>query len=401
MSRRLPRLQFVLPAVVDPPRICTTVQVPDDPQHIAAFLGAIRGLASAYNWQNDTAHTAKDVARVWRDVFDQIVMGNCSIAGSDDMQFRQEGCKLQFSVDCVNWITLYDPTDCIAELSGQHGPGGDIPEGQCRTQAATFQANGRYLLPFSVQGGNRITVTGQSGGANDNGLHWFCPDGKYYTLGSCSGGQVFDGADPLPSAFHMALIAKVNGIYYDVSTDGAGFLVPDGTSPHDLEFFVNDSILSDNSGSYSFTVEVCNTPSATWSHDFDFTMSDGGWAAYVGNAIYSAGVGWRNGGPAANETCYIKFDLLHDTTLTVWDTPFVTDAAAIGYQGCAITANGTTLHRDDSLASTPGGTISYAGTFPMLTGQSLIFFVNTNAGSPHNTICASMHFEGIGTDPFV
>jgi hypothetical protein len=401
MSKRYPLATFVLPAVVDPPRICTTIQVPNDPQHIAAFLGAIRGLGSAYNWADDLAHTAKDVATVWRDVFDNIVVGNCASAGGDDMQFRQNGCKLEFSIDCVNWITLYDPTECIAQLTGQPGPGGDIPANECQNYTLVLQANQRLLLPVGVQGGNRITVTGQAGGASDGTSSWNCPDGTPYILGACIGSAGHAGGDPSPVAYHMALLALVDGIYYDVSTDGSGFLVPDGTVLTSLEFVVNDDDISNNSGSYSFTVEVCNTPTATWTHDFDFTVSDGNWTAYVNNAVYSAGVGWRNGGSAADETCYIKFDLLHDTTLNVWDAPFTTDAANIGYQGAALTGNGTQLVRDNSLADSPGGTLSFAGSFAMLSGQSLIFFVNTNSGAPHNTIVASMHFEGTGTDPFI
>jgi len=401
MSKRFPRAKYVLPAIVNPVKICTTVMVPNEPQHIAAFLGAIRGLGSAVNWQDDIGHTAKDVANVWRDVFDLIVMGNCAQAGSDDVQFRQNGCKLEFSIDCVNWQTLYDPTDCIAQLTGQPGPGGDIPANDCRSYTLVLQANQRLLLPVSVQAGNIITVTGQSGGASDGTTSWNCPDGTPYVLGACVGAPGHAGGDPSGTAYHMELLALVDGIYYAVGSDGDGFIVPTGTSVVALEFTVNDSDLSDNSGSYSFTVEVCNTPTATWTRDFDFTVDDGNWTAYVNNAVYSAGVGWRNGGSAANETCYVKFDMLHDTRITVWDAPFTTDAANIGYQGAALTANSVQLVRDDSLADSPGGTLSWAGTYDLLAGQSIIFFVNTNAANPHNTIVASMHFEGTGVDPFV
>lgn len=60
-----------LPAVVNPPeRRCVTVQIPDHEDHWAAFWGVLFELAKAYSWEDDTAHTAKDVAQVWREVYE-------------------------------------------------------------------------------------------------------------------------------------------------------------------------------------------------------------------------------------------------------------------------------------------------------------------------------------------
>jgi len=57
--------RYVLPEEVDPEeRLCATVPVPNDPDHIAAFMGAVYGLSKPYVWGNDEAHTAIDVAKV-------------------------------------------------------------------------------------------------------------------------------------------------------------------------------------------------------------------------------------------------------------------------------------------------------------------------------------------------
>jgi len=396
------KMFWPLPRTVDTiPRLCYQVEVPNDERHIAAFMGAIYGLSRWYNWERDETHTAKDIAEVWRDIMTKVQLCGPSTATGDDMQFRQNGCKLEYSIDCATWYTLYDPTECILKVTGQQGPADPIPTNECHTFPMVLQANQRLLLPVSVNDGNVITVTGQTGGASDGTAAWNCPDGTPYVLGACVGLPGHTTGDLSGPGYHMELLALVDGIYYPVGTDGDGFIVPAGTGEVQLEFMVNDSDLSNNSGSYQFSVEVCNTPTATWSQDFDFTADDGGWAAYANNAVYSAGVGWRNGGSATDETCYVVFTLLHDTRLTVWDAPFTTDAANIGYQGAVLTGNGVALHRDDSLADSPGGTLSYAGGYDLLAGQTIIFQINTNVATPHNTICASMHFEGVGDNPFI
>jgi hypothetical protein len=63
MTRKNPPAQWVLPDVVNPPdSICITVPVPNDRKHIGAFYGALFNLTSARFWQDDLAHTAREVA---------------------------------------------------------------------------------------------------------------------------------------------------------------------------------------------------------------------------------------------------------------------------------------------------------------------------------------------------
>lgn len=63
--------RYILPAVIDPPRICVQIEIPNDLHHIIAFWGHFELLARAYSWGNDEAHTALEVAAVWRDVWDK------------------------------------------------------------------------------------------------------------------------------------------------------------------------------------------------------------------------------------------------------------------------------------------------------------------------------------------
>jgi hypothetical protein len=75
------KAKWVLPTVVNPGvQRCYQVKVPDDPQHIAAFFGAMYALTKPYNWEDDSAHTAIDVGAVWDDIYQQLAVIECGTA---------------------------------------------------------------------------------------------------------------------------------------------------------------------------------------------------------------------------------------------------------------------------------------------------------------------------------
>jgi len=294
MSKRYPLQKWVLPLVMDPPRLCATVQVPNDIQHIAAFYGALYELTRWFNWQEDPAHLAVLAAEPWKEIFDQITLGDCvPVAGSDDMQFRQNGCKLEYSIDCVIWNTLYDPTDCIQAAIRQGTTTGQIPVGECREFSIVLQANQRALLPVQVSDAWTLEISDMQGAWSDGTAEWNCPDGTPYVLGSCVGSGGHAGDDPNPGALHMALLAAIDGAFYDVS---AGLItIPAGVALQNLTFQANDSDLSNNSGSISFKVRVCANAAVAWDCTIDFAASDGGFVvAPSGGGEYTAGQGWTD-----------------------------------------------------------------------------------------------------------
>lgn len=60
---------YLLPSVIDPVgTLCVCVPLPNDPDHIRAFLGQLDALAKWYTWERDEAHTGRLVAEVWREV---------------------------------------------------------------------------------------------------------------------------------------------------------------------------------------------------------------------------------------------------------------------------------------------------------------------------------------------
>jgi len=260
MSIRNPRARLTLPAIVDPEhRLCFTVPVPNERYHLAAFRGAILNLASALNWQDDPDHTAREVALVWREIYDLIVLckpADITIESWDEdltslcESLRWHNGVLQ-GLCCGDWVNIpgggpstnVQPTD-----------GGTPVAGSTTCYKAVLQANGKWLLPVQVSEGDIITVNGAVGGWSDGTISWYCPNGGFYTLGACGTGSAPSGSDPVPTISHMRLIAEVDTTFYD-AIDNA-IAVPAGLTDVNVTFQANDASLSDNFGSIAFDVCV-------------------------------------------------------------------------------------------------------------------------------------------------
>lgn len=57
-----------LPEIIDPPRKCICIPVPDEPFHRQAFFGALNELGWQHNWQRDPEHKAMPVSIVWNQI---------------------------------------------------------------------------------------------------------------------------------------------------------------------------------------------------------------------------------------------------------------------------------------------------------------------------------------------
>lgn len=65
--------QFDLPETIDPERICVCFEIPNERYHIRAFWTALYRLTLWNSWAADEAHTAREVAAVWRDVWNTAI----------------------------------------------------------------------------------------------------------------------------------------------------------------------------------------------------------------------------------------------------------------------------------------------------------------------------------------
>lgn len=290
--------KFPLPAVVDPPkRIYVCIPVPDVMGHRQAFMGALLNLAKWYSWQEDTAHTALAVARVWREIFDDVLdqlnqkLESCSetcpdpetpgLFAEDDMQLRikpGDECIIQTLCGDGTWMDWYDPRGCIPGSVSQPEPVDQPAVGQCLEFDVKLDGNGLYHLPVPVSSLDTITITDARGGWWDGTVSpWHCPNGQSFFLGACVGSGGMSGTDPAPAINHMRLIASLDGDYVDAFN--TAITIPQGLAATDLIFQANDSDLDDNKGSISFHVSYCHnnpTPAGDCLFD-DFTDNDGGW----------------------------------------------------------------------------------------------------------------------------
>lgn len=288
--RRNPPARWALPEVIDPAdRLCFRVEVPNDRNHIAAFMGALFELTKGYSWADDPAHKAKDVAKVWKPIFDRLIVEDCGApitpcppvalcppvgAEMDEgMRFRispDDPCIIQIECAADQWQNWYDPSNCLVGHEAQHTGGGILAAGECQEYDVLLQGSGQWLLPVPVSSGYTITVSALTGAWSDNGVAWTCPTGYQYFLGECTGtANGTQSGDPLNTAPHMMLIAHYQDVFTAVTHDVA-FTIPGGTPDTNLTFQANDATLSDNAGSIAFHVKVCAAAAAggitpTWS----------------------------------------------------------------------------------------------------------------------------------------
>lgn len=302
-TRRNPKARYVLPDVVNPPGTrCFSVPVPDNVFHVAAFLGQIKALASAYSWQDDQDHTALLVAAVWKDIFDGLE--GCDV----QTLLRMSGdCQwIEYSYDNgVSWSQLVNVNTCanaaITEAisdgvltgPGQQPAGGEVPSNDCWIYNVELQANSRWLCPVPVESGYTVAVENANGGwADGNTITavWACPNGTAYVLGACYGAIDTDPNDPVPTVSHMRLIGFCDDIYMDMYN--TTYEVPDGTPQSHFFLQANDSSLSDNQGSIRCKVTVCNYH--LWCYEWDFTTSQQGFVTQYGTT-YETGQGFVDG----------------------------------------------------------------------------------------------------------
>ncbi len=320
------KMAWPLPTVVHPPEtVCFQVNVPKESAYLMAFYGAMFLLSKPYAWQNDSAHTAIEVGKVWRAIFDQLQENSCECPpGVGIGIFLEEPMGQQIQLKpgdpciiqmwCIDhWEDWYNPSGCVG---GQLiNPTDGIPPaaGECKEWDVTLAANGRWPLPVPVSAGFTIEISGVDGSWSDGTLAWFCGDGSSFVLGACIGGGSFIGGDPLPAAKHMALILGQNSgsPSYSLAYNSTAVVAP-GVLNGDAWIQANDSAIGDDSGVLTFHVKVCGASVPSGTHIFDFTVSDGGWFARSGHACtYVAAVGWEQGCDTPGTDVYSQVTIQH------------------------------------------------------------------------------------------
>jgi hypothetical protein len=305
------RSRYVLPQTVNPSgRVCYVVPVPDDKQHIAAFLGQIYDLAWSKSWQSDPTHKAADVSRVWQDIFDELIQGPCEVV---NIRLKPtDFCTIQLTTDGgVTWVDVADLSACanaavvagiqtaiddgVLAPQGQLGQGAAPSPGSCVIYHVQVDGVGAWHCPIPLSDGDEVITENVNGAwcAGPALLNlWYCPNGQQFVLGACADPPIMDGADPLVTQPHMRFIAGYGPTPTYVDAFDATITIPVGSGNVDFWLQPNDSVQADNFGSVSAKVTVCKS---LWTHTFNFLVADGGFS--TSNPIYThqwtSGVGWE------------------------------------------------------------------------------------------------------------
>lgn len=96
------RQNFPIPAVIDPPRQCLCIEIPNHPDWKAVIAGALGELRYWYNWERTEGREGADCAAVWKKVFDSIDWSDmsccCDTTNPPQYQYSVVGV-LQVSLD--------------------------------------------------------------------------------------------------------------------------------------------------------------------------------------------------------------------------------------------------------------------------------------------------------------
>lgn len=400
--------QFPLPPQDDGDRICVELSIPSDTTSLGNFVGALMMLA---RWNNylpdpDGIRLNKPTADIWRDIVMSLAFTDCignaatHLIGEMDLdmticeQLRWQDGVLQ-GLCCGEWTDIEGNPGAVGG-SDQGDDGGTPGAGHCTSYHGNFTGSNQYLIPAIVSTGDTLTFTNVSGAGQDGFsaiTAWRCTDGTVFFAGSCGAAPGYhDGGDPSASAFHMQLIVQIAGVYYPI-VDGTPIVVGAAVTNAPILVQVNDSDITDNLGSYSFDVEVCNNATPSFSHTFDFITSDGGWTPDVTTPPWTPGVGWAlhsNAGASQNDP-YIQFTARTLTKVTFFYTG---KSGAINNDDIRGGIGGG-LHLKDNALSDPSPT-SWIGSQSC---NEINFLFTYASGDAYVTLTKCI-IEGVGTDPF-
>jgi hypothetical protein len=262
--------QLPIPTVVSPSdTVCYQIELPNDDDQLAAFVGQISYLANWWAWDRDDAHSGKVLAALWQKAIN--TLKPCEVSKSDFLGDSEDDMTvLRINPSNTSEIQSWCPDDTGGHwihfypngpTSGQQTSGGQGQPAPGQTQIYCSQVveSQPYLFPVQVSTGDVITVSEVSGAWSDFAsgplTEWFCPDGLPYTAGLCGPTGATHAGDPLPTVNHMRLLARIGSDYFDLGTAGT-FAVPSGVSLQNMFLVPNTNSSNPGSGTISACVTV-------------------------------------------------------------------------------------------------------------------------------------------------
>jgi len=414
-----PGALFPLPEVDDAPHVCVTLSIPGDQESISNFVGALYRLALWNNYRRDDQRRGKKIARVWRDVIEKIDFGSCTVSPTLlDGIWEDFDMPIRVDCDCRIWVTCCDGTEVelatVGMINQPTQPGGGTPQptpGGCKNYTAKWQANSQWLVPVLVNTGDTLTFANASGSGSPGGLDpfWYCPNGQTFFGGQCVGIPGVKTADPFNTIPHMRLIAVIAGVGY--RADEGTITVPAGVVDEQVVIYANDDDISNNPGSYSLDVTVCNNSLPGWSHTLNLKLDNYGFIPFDGGA-WIAGFGLISsqvdGSPHNGQQMAMSMDFPQDVIVThlkvIFDTTLGSHGGTVYEDLITVDSGGTGTVRDTLAPPTTGTeqSMAYDGSLTIRKVQLVGVMDVTNTPDPTDGQwnVYTLEIAGSGFDPF-
>lgn len=226
-------------------------------------------------------------------------------AGSDEsdiVMIRQNPtnpCLLESSVDGIEWCVWADLSKCVG-YAPQPGPTPTPNPSSCGIYTFDLPGNGQVNVPVGLDTGDTYQILEVNGATADGSLStaWRCWDGFQFFLGTCTGLQVMESGDPIPTYPHQHVIASIGGVWQplDLTVRTVGAAI--SNSP--LYVQINDSNLTDNTGNIQVKLQICKAavvPPTNWTATIDLTIGIGPFTVqqYSGqnSANWAGGIGFQ------------------------------------------------------------------------------------------------------------
>jgi len=377
MSKRYPRAKWPLPDIVHPENsVCYRVLVPDNTYYISAFMGSLATLGSAISWADDSGHTAVEVANVWREIADNLE--ECGIM--DVRQGLEDKCILEKTTDNETWEQFADLSLCPPKIRRNSGilewfdgsnwiplpggnderftgtfdpawPEGTVPPGQTAQCLAATNIYTQYYQSF-LQVNDFFTVGKLASEAVlviSGIIAIFVPvEFAVFEFLTLMLGAFTEGGDAVADlisedTLEVLLCALDCHALADGSFDALGFAgvladvgtgIEPGLTQAVVLFWLNSlgpvglSRMANASGPTSGDCADCGCEGATWSQEFDFTVSDGGFHQRGGDpwltATWVSGQGWTTNEAPYELAIDRAFD--HASNITYGEIDWSTDA---------------------------------------------------------------------------
>lgn len=407
-----------------------------DRKWIPYILGALQALRTEGLYTSDKSN-AIGAANTLLGLFTEagICPADNSSAGTDWGDCM--GCCIRMRdgilqvLQCGEWVAV-DGWTKEAVTGAQPGTGTpQPPPGGCSQFSGAIEPTVSWLLPVPVSTGDVITVTNLQGSWTPSQFTdiWLCPDGNIFFAGFCADGtQAFDSGAPMPTAPLNGTILFDGTNYYDVSlaaNPGTPVVVTIGSGVTNKQLLVRCNFHGgvEPAGTVTFDIQICKNASVDWTHDFDFTLSPGPFAAYhatgytwVTVPTWVPSVGWQTGlleDPAVTDewrALWLQALISPASDLTAaaatWTLTKGTDTSGGATEGAEITFNPAHV---DAISLTLGA-LSNGGNFHSGSAAGTastnikMYFTAGEAGAgsdPGGQVTLThLTVQGHGVDPF-